>query len=103
MLLLNDSGRLKPGKTKGERKREMTLQRKDVMRLIKGALKTKPAEIGCYECLDEIHAFAEMTLVGKEIPEALRLVEEHIQLCGECRQEYNALLDALRGLSEKDS
>lgn len=77
----------------------MALTLQALKKMVKAALVTRPVEIGCYECLDQLDQFAERVLAGKEIPEALKLVQEHRDLCGECREEFEALLAALRGLS----
>lgn len=79
----------------------MPLQRKDVKKLIALTLNARPTEIGCDECLDTLPQFVEKTLVGKEVAEALRLVKEHLQGCGECHAEYTALLEALRAISSE--
>lgn len=74
----------------------MALTLDALKKMVQAALITRPVEIGCYECLDQIDRFAERVLAGREIPEALRLVQEHLATCGECREEYEALLAALR-------
>jgi predicted anti-sigma-YlaC factor YlaD len=42
-----------------------------------------------------IAEFAETTLAGKSIPGGLRSIEEHLKICGECREEFETLKDAL--------
>ncbi|WP_224372945.1 hypothetical protein [Hyalangium versicolor] len=59
-------------------------------------VETRDVEIGCDDCLAQVVDYAERQLVGHEVPEALRLVEHHLQDCPECHEEYEALLDALR-------
>lgn len=59
---------------------------------------THEGEIGCAECFGEIHKFAEMELQGKTPEQAMPLVKEHLDNCGECRQEYQALLKALKAI-----
>ncbi len=59
---------------------------------------TTPGEIGCDECFDRLDEFAEMKLAGKTPEKAMPLVAEHLQKCGECRREFEALLKALREL-----
>jgi hypothetical protein len=46
-----------------------------------------------YEQLDR---FAELLLSGKNAAEALPLVQDHLERCGNCREEFEALLVALR-------
>ncbi|MGE3800527.1 MAG: hypothetical protein AB7H80_05860 [Candidatus Kapaibacterium sp.] len=52
--------------------------------------------VTCDDCWEQVDQFAEMTLAGKDAGAALPLVKEHIEKCGECATEFNALLDALR-------
>ena len=64
--------------------------------LLRAVRMTRPDEIGCDECFDELDRFAELTLAGREAAEALPLVTDHLQKCGGCREEFEALLDALQ-------
>lgn len=59
---------------------------------------TKSDEIGCDECFDELHEFAEMKLAGKSPEDAMPLIKDHLDRCGSCREEYEALLEAMKGL-----
>lgn len=70
---------------------------KDVLKNIISKLpQTHDDEIGCDECFDELHRFAEMELEGKSPEKAMPLISEHLDNCGECRQEYQALLIAIK-------
>jgi predicted anti-sigma-YlaC factor YlaD len=64
--------------------------------LIKSAQMASEHEIGCEECFEELHEFAELELAGKSAAEAKPLVQDHLNKCGSCREEYQALLEALR-------
>lgn len=59
---------------------------------------THADEIGCDECFDQLHEFAEMKLMGKSPEQAMPLVQEHLDNCTECKEEYQALLTALKAL-----
>jgi predicted anti-sigma-YlaC factor YlaD len=61
---------------------------------------TQEAEIGCDECFDEVDRFIEMELSGLDAAQAMPLVQEHLEICGECREEFEALLAALRATEE---
>lgn len=58
---------------------------------------TREVETDCDHCLKHMAEFAETTLAGKSIPEGLRCIEEHLERCGECREEFEALKEALGG------
>jgi hypothetical protein len=59
---------------------------------------TRPDEIGCDECFEQLDRFVEMELAGKNAAEAMPLVQDHLERCDDCREEFEALLAALRGL-----
>jgi bacterioferritin-associated ferredoxin len=63
---------------------------------------TREHEIDCGECLDKVAEFAERELAGKPVPDALESVRHHLTRCGECREEYEALLTALVHLQEQE-
>lgn len=72
---------------------------KQVIKNLLGAVEmTHPDEIGCNECFDKINKFAEMELLGKTPEKVMPLVQEHLNKCGECREEYEALLKAIKAL-----
>ena len=68
---------------------------KEVRDLLKDLLATREVEIGCDDCLMQIASYCETELAGKEVPEALRLVREHLEICTDCHEEYQALLSAM--------
>ncbi|MBI1743091.1 zf-HC2 domain-containing protein [Candidatus Acetothermia bacterium] len=76
----------------------MALTRDTLKNIIGASLKAQLSEqvIGCDECLEMVDQFAEHILDGKEIPEALRLVQLHLEGCPPCKDEFEALLTALR-------
>jgi hypothetical protein len=70
---------------------------KDILKkMIRAATKTRPDEIGCDDCFDKLHKFAEIKLAGKSPEEAMPLVQDHLNRCGECREEFEVLLQALK-------
>jgi hypothetical protein len=48
-----------------------------------------------FNCQEKLDAFAEQVLAGKDLGEAVPLVHAHLQMCGECRGEFEALLETL--------
>lgn len=78
----------------------MKLNKNIIKKLISSVQKTRSDEIGCDECFDVLHEFAEMKLRGKEPEKAMPLVQDHLDKCGECREEFHALLEALKALNE---
>jgi len=76
----------------------MTISPEELETLMRLIGHTGPHEINCEECLMKVSEFAEHEVQGKPISEALRAVDQHLAICGECREEYAMLLTALREL-----
>ena len=78
----------------------MALNADAIKSIVKFSLVAPERSIGCYECLDQIDCYVETVLDGKELSEALQLVEIHLKDCPECKEEFEALLTALRAIDE---
>jgi len=76
------------------------LKRGDVVRLARAVAETRETEIGCDECFEQVDRFVEMKISGLNTAQAMPLVQEHLEICGECREEFEALLFALRATEE---
>lgn len=74
----------------------MPIESGKIKRIVRNVLTTRPDEIGCAECLERMDRFVEMELEGKSAAEALPLVQDHLNRCRDCREEFEALLNALR-------
>lgn len=77
----------------------MNLEPETLKRMVRDVLTTRPDEVGCDECFEQLDRFVEMTLAGKSAAESLPLVQDHLSRCRDCREEFEALLEALRTLS----
>jgi hypothetical protein len=64
--------------------------------LVREIAETREVEIGCDECFEQLDRFVEMRLSGLDPAQAMPLVHEHLEICGECREEFEALLASLR-------
>ncbi len=73
----------------------MKLTKDKLKGMIRAIKMTLDDEIGCDDCYDQLHQFAELELQGKSPEKALPKVKEHLERCGNCRQEYEALLEAI--------
>jgi hypothetical protein len=72
---------------------------KDIIRkMMRSIHTTYQHELTCGECFNEVDRFAEMELVGKNAAEALPLVREHLERCNGCKEEYEALLEAIKAM-----
>jgi len=67
--------------------------------MLREIVTTRPDEIGCDECFQQVDRFVELMLDGKNAAEALPLVQDHLERCRDCREEYEALLAALKAVA----
>jgi len=70
--------------------------------VIRGIATTDEHELNCNECFDELDCFAEQVLAGKPATQAMPLVQQHLDRCPPCRDEFEALLDALKQLDGEE-
>lgn len=77
----------------------MILNPKILKKLFRAVIHIYDNELGCRECYNKIDEFIEMKLAGKSAIEAYPLVQEHLDKCPECPEEFDALLTALEATS----
>ncbi len=75
----------------------MNLTGEQVRSLLEMLTLTRDSEADCNDCLSQMAEFAEVALEGRSIPQGLKCIEEHLDRCGECREEFEALKTALDG------
>ncbi len=68
----------------------------DLDKLVRMIAETREEEIGCDECLERLDRFVEMELAGLDAAAAMPLVQDHLEKCGDCHEEFEMLLEALR-------
>lgn len=76
-----------------------TLDPAKLKRMVRGIISASPEEIGCDECFEQLDRFVDLELAGKNAAEALPMVQDHLDRCDNCREEFEALLAALRGIA----
>ena len=64
--------------------------------IVKMLALTTDREIDCTECLQHVGEFAESQLANQPVGDVIASVEQHLALCPECREEYEALVKILR-------
>jgi hypothetical protein len=77
----------------------MELEATTLKRMVRNILTARPDEIGCDECFEQLDRFVDMELASKNAAEAMPLVQDHLERCTDCREEFEVLLAALRDLS----
>jgi hypothetical protein len=58
--------------------------------------KTQEVEIACDEAHRFLGEFAEMALRGEDTQSLMPLVHHHLEMCPDCREEYEALMQILK-------
>lgn len=67
-------------------------QAKKMLRMIE---KTQAEELSCDEVFDLLGVYAEMAARGDDVGDLFPLVERHLEMCPECREEYEAVMRIL--------
>ena len=71
---------------------------------IKGLLKklelTRPDELSCEEAYDLLDQYADLLQNGEDVAKLLPLVEHHLAMCVDCKDEFEALMRALRASAD---
>jgi hypothetical protein len=65
--------------------------------MAKMLVNTYEEELPCDQVCDVMDQFADMVQRGEDAAEFLPLVKHHLDLCPDCREEYEALLRILEG------
>ena len=70
----------------------MTFTRRKLLELLQIVSSTEPDELDCDEVLHRVGALLESLEAGTEPPRELAAVAQHLEVCGECREEFEALM-----------
>jgi hypothetical protein len=75
----------------------MKLDPQDIRRLARFTLESKPADLSCDDWLHMVGEFVEAERSGAGLNERHQLVARHVEACGACAQELEALRELLDG------
>lgn len=78
----------------------MSLSKDEINRLLQLVGQTNDRELNCEECLALVAEFAERQLAGQSVSTGLLAVEQHLDICGDCREEYEALQKTLGNMDD---
>ncbi|MDX1437526.1 MAG: hypothetical protein R3335_11985, partial [Anaerolineales bacterium] len=70
----------------------------NVKKLIQSIQGTKDEELACGECFAVLDQFMELVMQGNEAADLMPLVQGHLDQCGDCHEEFEALLKILDNL-----
>jgi predicted anti-sigma-YlaC factor YlaD len=78
----------------------MKLSSDTIRKMMISVRSTRDVELDCDHCNDELDRFIEINLAGKNAAEAMPLVQEHLNRCPACKEEYEVLLEAIKAMVE---
>ncbi len=71
----------------------------DAKMVINMAMSVEPDELDCDEFFAQMDRFVELDLSGEDVAALMPLVQEHAERCRDCREEYEALRQALESVA----
>jgi hypothetical protein len=74
----------------------MKLNSQQLNQLIMLSVSAKADALGCDGCYELMDQFAQAELDGTTLSESLQLVQSHLEQCKCCRDEYQALVAAVK-------
>lgn len=74
----------------------------DVQALVMGLAHTDARELSCDEVYALLDLFAERVSRGEDAATMMPLVEHHLAMCPDCREEYEALLKSMEATATGD-
>ena len=78
----------------------MALTQNQINSLMDMVITTEPDQTDCDGCLGQIAEFADVHLSTKEVPEAMLVIQRHLEQCLCCKDEFNALLKGLEAIEQ---
>ena len=67
--------------------------------LVVMAIGTRADEIDCQEFFEQMDRFVELGLAKEDAASLMPLMQDHVERCGDCREEYEALQRALQAVA----
>lgn len=64
--------------------------------MLEGLIDTRAEELSCDEVFELLDIFAEAVQNGEDAATLMPLVQQHLDMCPECREEYEVLLASMQ-------
>lgn len=78
----------------------MQLSKNNMKSLLESVSKTEEVELPCDGVFELIDEFADAAAKGEDTSEFMPMVQQHLQICRDCLEEYEALLRVLKAEEE---
>jgi hypothetical protein len=82
-------------------KRKESLSDEVVEDFVRVLEKIRMEDVTCDEVYEQLDEFVEKEVDGKDASRLMPLLREHLDICSDCLDEYEALLDVIEKSSEK--
>ena len=79
----------------------MNIKENKLRKLVTRIARTTPDEIACDDCYEQLNHFADMLQGGEDPALLMPLVQQHLDMCNLCGEEFTALLEALEAATAK--
>ena len=66
--------------------------------MVRELVTTRPDEMDCPECFEHMDRFADLLVSGEDVTLVMPKLQEHLERCAFCNEEFQALLTAVRQL-----
>lgn len=73
-----------------------------VLRFLRVLESVREEDVPCDEIYARIDEYVEMEVDQKDAAQLMPLIREHLDICSECCEEYQALLDVLEKTSKEE-
>jgi hypothetical protein len=71
--------------------------------LLRAVTMTEEQELSCDEVYALMDQFAEMVQRGEDASRLMPMVQKHLKMCPDCREEYEALLQMMDTPAQKEA
>jgi len=78
----------------------MSLSKEQISTLLSLVASATEDQISCDGCFEHVAQFVETELAGAPLDDTMKLIKNHMQNCPCCKDEYNALVEAMTALNE---
>lgn len=78
----------------------MTSEDKRLEQILKALALTRDIEIDCTTCLDLVPAYVDREVAGEDVAQEMPVVHQHLAVCRDCFEEYEAVSDLARQEAE---
>ncbi len=77
------------------------LQDEVVLKFLQVLEKARAEELSCDDTFARLHEFVETQVKSKDAEKIMPLIREHLDMCPDCCEEYEALLTVLENSKEQ--